>query len=292
MKNPGRNPNFSWNCFFWTRPFNASEENAKMQSAKKVPSVPRSVMRSDIIWTSSRDAIFDFVFSPTLPKAARHWAMGVGGEGGGHGRHAARRPRGLDFHEQRLGLLEAWWQTTTTPPPAGQRSSVPAVSAPFPFPIPRFPSPGTTPPRLPHLSMSQTLHSHTRWKSCPLLLELMFPWPGPSFSSPLHRHQIKPTSTRQRPEPTPTPTPAPTPGQHVVRRCIRPRRVRRHASRGRMPRRVVSRAMRPRRGREFGARSTARDCCVSGTLGSLLPVALPPPPSPTLAAPLRRRARR
>lgn len=40
-----------------------------------------------------------------------------------------------------------------------------------------------------------------------------------------------------------------------------------------MPCRVGSRAMRPRRGREFGARPTARDCCVSSLL-------YPPPPSP------------
>jgi hypothetical protein len=91
-----------------------------------------------------------------------------------------------------------------------------------------------------------------------------------------------PSTTRQagvnnvgshRPDPTRLPPRhRPTPARHVVRR-----RRRRHASRGRMPRRIGARTMRPRRGPEFGACSTARDCCVS------TPKPPPPPGLPTLA---------
>lgn len=202
-----------------------------------------------------------------------HWAMGERRDGTRHGGR-----RGLDFHG---GLPGGKGQR-------GQRCSR-CFSA---IPVPRPPSPGTTPtscpdPPLPHLLEKLPSPAGV---DVPVVRALFLRPPSSPGQTDVHDLATDPNrSRRPTPTPTPTPTPAPTPGasQHVVRRCIRPRRVRRHASRGRMPCRVGSRAMRPRRGREFGARPTARDCCVSSLL-------YPPPPSPLspLAGPLRPRPRR
>lgn len=197
-----------------------------------------------------------------------HWAMGERRDGTRHGGR-----RGLDFHG---GLPGGKGQR-------GQRCSR-CFSAIL---VPRPPSPGTTPtscpdPPLPHLL--EKLPS-LAGVDVPVVRALFLRPPSSPNQTDVHDLATDPNRSRR---PTPTPTPAPTPrASRVVRRCIRPRRVRRHASRGRMPCRVGSRAMRPRRGREFGARPTARDCCVSSLL-------YPPPPSPLspLAGPLRPRPRR
>lgn len=147
-------------------------KDAKMQTREKRPALRG--MRSDIISTSRLEPKWDFLWqnrqaAPTLPMAA-----GIG-----------QCERGETAHG--TGADEAWTSMEACPVAKDREgSAVPAVSAPFLFPVPRPPGP----PRL-HV---HTLHSHTCWKSCPLLLELMFPWSGPSFFA-LHRHQTKPTST-------------------------------------------------------------------------------------------------
>lgn len=122
-------------------------ENAESQ---RDPSVPRIVMRRDIISTSSRDAIlWQNRQAPTLPKAAGHWAMGVGG--GGHGTRHGGREACTSMARQRLGGLVANDNHTTTSRAALQCSR--CFSA-IPVPHPPFPVPRDH-PRLPHLSMSR-----------------------------------------------------------------------------------------------------------------------------------------
>lgn len=99
-------------------------------------------MRSDIISTSRLEPKWDFLWqnrqaAPTLPMAA-----GIG-----------QWERGETAHG--TGADEAWTSMEACPVARDREgSAVPAVSAPFPFPVPR--PPGTTPtscpdPPLPHL---------------------------------------------------------------------------------------------------------------------------------------------
>lgn len=149
-------------------------KDAKMQTRRKGPALRG--MRSDIISTSRLEPKWDFLWqnrqaAPTLPMAA-----GIG-----------QWERGETAHG--TGADEAWTSMEACPVAKDREgNAVPAVPAPFLFPVPRPPSPGTTPTSCPDPPLPHVLEKlpSPAGVDVPVVRALFFA---------LHRHQTKPTST-------------------------------------------------------------------------------------------------